>query len=363
MSQRHSRTCIPTAPGHIEVERAIAEIRAGRPVILDDGAATRIVVVAIDALDAELAEALNRQGRGSAQLILTAARLRRMGLDRANPGFLALPSVDIESVRTLAFDPEARIDAPLVELPPLFSAALELLRLAHVLPAALAISGAEPPPGLLSVALSHVRGYRAGRAKRLRIVSSAPTPLEGATDSRFVVFRGGEGLRDQVAIIIGKPDLAEPVTVRLHSACLTGDLFGSLKCDCGDQLRRSVRVMAENGGGVLLYLDQEGRTNGLGSKIHAYDLQAKGFDTFEADEILGFDADGRSFDFAGEMLKLLGVRRVRLMTNNPAKIAALRDAGLEVVSDCRIFGRRNAYNDRYLASKRDRAGHLLMQDC
>jgi GTP cyclohydrolase II len=177
-----------------------------------------------------------------------------------------------------------------------------------------------------------------------------------------VVFRGGEGLRDQVAIVVGRPDFAEPVLVRLHSACLTGDLFGSLKCDCGDQLRSSVRFMAETGGGILLYLDQEGRGNGIANKIRAYKLQSEGFDTYDADEMLGFGPDQRRFDFAAEMLRQLGVARARLITNNPDKIAALAQAGLEVVSHQRAPGRATAENRLYLASKRDRAGHLIELD-
>ena len=256
-------------------------------------------------------------------------------------------------------------DAPVAALSPILNGALELLSLSLVAPAALVLSapGAEILlPGLLSVALAHVRAYRAARIASLRIVGRAQTPLEGAPNSEFVVFRGGEGLRDQVAIVVGAPDFAQPVTVRLHSACLTGDLFGSLKCDCGDQLRNSVRLMASNGGGVLLYLDQEGRANGLSNKIRAYDLQAQGYDTYEADEALGFEHDQRRFDFAAEMLKQLGVTCVRLLTNNPVKIEALKEAGLDVVSDHRILGRRNDHNLRYLAAKRDQAGHLLEED-
>jgi len=173
------------------------------------------------------------------------------------------------------------------------------------------------------------------------------------------VFRGGEGLRDQVAIIVGEPDLKEPVAVRLHSACLTGDLFGSLKCDCGDQLRHTVKNMAEGEGGILLYLDQEGRGNGIANKMRAYKLQSQGWDTYDADEALGFDLDQRHFDFAADMLKQLGVTSVKVMTNNPIKIGALKGAGLDVASDARVLGRATAENVRYLASKRDRAGHFI----
>ena len=165
----------------------------------------------------------------------------------------------------------------------------------------------------------------------------APVPLEGAPETEFVVFRGGEGLRDQVAVLVGGPNLLQSVAVRLHSACLTGDLFGSLKCDCGDQLRRTARWMAENGGGILLYLDHEGRGNGIANKIRAYKLQAQGYDTYEADEALGFELDERRFDFAAEMLRQLGVSRVHVLTNNPEKAAALRRAGLDVVSEHRVI--------------------------
>ena len=175
----------------------------------------------------------------------------------------------------------------------------------------------------------------------------------------FVIFRGGDGFRDQIAVIVGNPSPKRPVLARIHSACLTGDLFGSLKCDCGDQLRGTVRAMSEQGGGIVLYLDQEGRGNGLANKIRAYCLQEEGFDTYDADEILGFGQDQRRFDFAGEMLKQLGFTSVRLMTNNPRKVAALREAGLDVVSTHRVLARTTAHNAKYLAAKRDKGGHLL----
>jgi GTP cyclohydrolase II len=215
---------------------------------------------------------------------------------------------------------------------------------------------------LLRVTGAALRGYRSDQARHLVIVGRAPVPLDGAEDTEFVVFRGGEGLRDQVAIVVGRPDVSAPVTVRLHSACLTGDLFGSLKCDCGDQLRGSVRWMAEHGGGILLYLDQEGRGNGIANKIRAYKLQAQGYDTYDADEMLGFGPDQRRFDFAAEMLRQLGLRQVNLITNNPDKIAALEKAGLAVVSHQRSPARATPQNLHYLATKRERAGHLIDVD-
>jgi GTP cyclohydrolase II len=361
-NHRHERRNVAQT-GQIDVERVISEVRAGRPVALQDGP-LRIIVLAVEALDEELAAEFEQSTEGSFHLVLTGPRLQRMGAHRREAGFIILSTLEVERIRSLAFGVKARLDARVVSLSPLYSGALELLSLSFVLPAAVVIphdSAGPLLPGLMSASLDKVRSYRAARAKSLRIVSRAAVPLEGAPDTEFVVFRGGEGLRDHVAVIIGAPSLSRAVTVRLHSACLTGDLFGSLKCDCGDQLRSAAHYMAQNGGGVLLYIDQEGRGNGLSNKIRAYDLQAQGFDTYDADAVLGFDHDQRGFDFAANMLIKLGVARVRIMTNNPLKIAALKNAGLEVVSDQRILGRKTDHNVRYIASKRDRAGHFFEQ--
>jgi GTP cyclohydrolase II len=347
--------------GQISVERCIAELRAGRPVLVTSGGGSAIVM-SVEALNAQSAARLDELAAGRARLLLPAPRLRRLGLERSEAGALALPRIDLARISALSFGVEAHIDAPVAALTALGQAALELARIALVLPALLFIevdSEEAAKAALVGVDAAAILDYRAARAEDIHILSRAPVPLEGAPDTEFIVFRGGEGLRDQVAVIVGHPDPAKPVTVRLHSACLTGDLFGSLKCDCGDQLRHTARYMAEHDGGVLLYLDQEGRGNGLANKIRAYHLQAEGFDTYDADEVLGFGHDQRHFDFAGAMLKQLGITRVRLMTNNPAKIVALETAGLEVVSAQRILGRNTDQNVRYLASKRDRAGHLI----
>jgi GTP cyclohydrolase II len=353
-----------TAVAQIEAERAIFEVRAGRPVLIAHGK-ERLFAIGVEALAPRNAAAIEKEARGAAGLCLTGPRLRRLGRDaRRNGGVIAFPRIDPLRALALAASPDAKLNTPVAPLSPAQFGALELLRLAQLLPAAVVFSAREPTAACrpFLVSLKHLRAYDEARTASLRIVSRACVPLEGAADCEFVVFRGGEGLRDQVAIVVGRPDFAQPVLVRLHSACLTGDLFGSLKCDCGDQLRGAVRRMAESGGGVLLYLDQEGRGNGLANKIRAYDLQARGFDTYDADETLGFGADQRRFDFAAAMLRQLGATRLRVMTNNPRKIAAIEAAGLTLVSDQRIFGRRTDHNIRYLASKRDRTGHLLEQD-
>ncbi|HRJ70395.1 MAG TPA: GTP cyclohydrolase II RibA [Beijerinckiaceae bacterium] len=345
--------------GQTNVERAISEFRSGRPVVLrknDDA----LIAIGVEAFDAGVAAAVEAFAKGRGRLVLPAARLRRLGREAQEPGSLAFPVVDLERIETLSLKLDARVDAPVKRVTDLETMALELAALSLTLPGVFVVDveGAAPA-GLVSVSADDVRGYRSAATANLQLVSRSPVPLEYASKAEFVVFRGGEGLRDQVAIIVGEPDLKEPVAVRLHSACLTGDLFGSLKCDCGDQLRHTVKNMAEGEGGILLYLDQEGRGNGIANKMRAYKLQSQGWDTYDADEALGFDLDQRHFDFAADMLKQLGVTSVKVMTNNPIKIGALKGAGLDVASDARVLGRATAENVRYLASKRDRAGHFI----
>lgn len=344
----------------LAAERAIAEFRAGRPVLIDT-AEQAILAAPVEGLDSPALAVLEGLAQGAARLVLSGARLHRLGAPRA-PGALDLPDVDIARLARLALAEIAEIDAPVLPLGSGEEAALRLTHLAALLPAMVVVPLA--PDALAGlpvarVAASAILGYRERQVAGLHIVSRALVPLEGAPKSEFVVFRGGEGLRDQAAVIVGDPDRAQPVDVRIHSACLTGDLFGSLKCDCGDQLRMTAQAMAKGEGGIILYLDQEGRGNGLASKIKAYRLQADGFDTYDSDEVLGFDDDQRGFDFAGAMLKQLGVSRVRIMTNNPVKKQALTDAGLEVVAQRSVVGRPTPQNARYLEAKRLKAGHSI----
>ena len=345
----------------LSVERALSELRAGRPVIVTDGDRAGLIANA-EALSDELSLALADLAKGQAHLVLPAARLHRLGVERQTPGSIALPRIESERIMSLSLKTDAKADAPVGATSVIDRAGLELAALSLLLPAIVVVplKGATiVGEALQTVRAEAIEHYRKGSAAKLSIVSRAPVPLEGAEQTEFVVFRGGEGLRDQVAIIVGTPDFLNPVPTRLHSACLTGDLFGSLKCDCGDQLRETVHDMAKNGGGVLLYLDQEGRGNGIANKIRAYALQATGFDTYEADAVLGLGMDQRGFDFAADMLRQLGVSRITLLTNNPEKIAALRRSGIEVINHRRIFGRETADNIHYIATKRDRAGHLV----
>ncbi len=240
------------------------------------------------------------------------------------------------------------------------TAALELARIAGILPAFLVdpVNAGEPQP----VAPSDLVHY--AHAGRLRIVTRARLPVSASEDAEIVAFRSAADLREHVALIIGKQSGDRRPLVRLHSECLTGDVLGSLKCDCGPQLDAALHAMAhearDSGGwGALLYMRQEGRGIGLVNKLRAYRLQDQGFDTVEANQRLGLPDEARDFPVAARMLELLGARDIRLLTNNPAKVAALQAAGITVSERIPHQLPENSHNARYLATKRDRSGHLL----
>ncbi len=346
----------------IAVERALAEFRAARPVAIRSGAGA-LLAFPVDGLTEEFMTFLQREDR-LPRLVVPGEKVKIAGTWNRPAATVRLQPFTFETLDAY-FDPdkESADAVPEVAAPNLAeSAALALANLSLLLPATIVVDATPDALRLLPVLLvdaEDVFAFRDREAKTLKIVSRAAVPLEGVGSSEFVVFRGGDGLRDQIAVLVSDPSPSRPVLARIHSACLTGDLFGSLKCDCGEQLRGTVRSMSEQGGGIVLYLDQEGRGNGIANKIRAYRLQDQGFDTYDADELLGFGQDQRRFDFAAEMLKQLGFTSVRLMTNNPRKIQALRDAGLEVVSTHRVLTRPTAHNEKYLAAKRDKGGHLL----
>ena len=352
-------------PREIAMERAVAELRSGRPVVLNFAEVDHLVM-SPETVDEAALTAILRLG-GGAQLVLSQPRLQSLGVKSPEPGVIPLDDLDVSAMVALISQADAYVNGhapcPAGEAAKI---ALNLVRLAYLLPAAIIVpldkANVAAARHLVCVDDVSLDYYQDHVRASPRIVSRAPVPLDDIGDTEFVVFRGGEGMRDQVAVVIGKPHPGEPVYARLHSACLTGDLFGSLKCDCGDQLRGTVKFMAENGGGVLLYLDQEGRGNGIANKIRAYRLQHAGYNTFDADGILGFDRDQRHFDFAADMLKQLGYRSIKLLTNNPVKVTSLQEAGLDVVSSHRAKARSTLQNVGYLAAKRDHAGHLIEDD-
>ncbi|HTZ79667.1 MAG TPA: GTP cyclohydrolase II [Stellaceae bacterium] len=380
MSQRSFQQRQPPLPPDpralVEIDRAITDLRRGGFVVLRAPETALLMLAAEAVTDTALADLARLAGAPPA-LAITRRRAAVLGLVDApmGPGgsvLLAVPEkADALQLRDLA-DPGA--SAP--EIPPIApldgtiraaaDAAVELVKLARLLPAAViaplsraAVQKIVGSATVLSVESAHVLDYQASAARSLRRVSEARVPLKDAEKTRIIAFRPSDGGLEHLAILIGDPDPATPVLTRLHSECFTGDLLGSLRCDCGDQLRGAITELSRAGGGVLLYLAQEGRGIGLVNKLRAYELQDAGFDTVDANEQLGFDADERVYLPAAEMLRQLGFARVRLLTNNPEKMAALTRCGIQVVERVPHVFPANGHNERYLKTKAARSGHLL----
>jgi GTP cyclohydrolase II len=375
----------PNRQALVAVDRAIAELRRGAPVIVGDGAAATVVLAAETAEREGLGRLLGLCG-GSACLALTARRAAALGL--IAPGSAAAGG----SVATLAVSAASEADGlrrladPAVDLagvPAAYRfrlsaggeiaayapAAIDLAKLARLLPAVVlgmlpatraaeraAVASAED---ILTVSVGEIAGYESLAARSLVPVSEARVPLAGAESTRIVAFRPADGGIEHLAIIIGEPPTDRPVLTRLHSACFTGDLLGSLRCDCGDQLQGAIAEIGRQGNGLLLYLAQEGRGIGLVNKLRAYRLQDRGADTIEANLQLGFDADERIYLPAAEMLRQLGFPAVRLMTNNPEKVAGLARSGIEVTERVPHVFPANRHNEGYLETKATRFGHMF----
>jgi GTP cyclohydrolase II len=350
------------APGQVEVERGLAEFRGGRPVRITTPGQS-IVALPVDGLDACRLTAFKAFAAPTLpSLVISARRARALGLDGSEPVAIPLSGgEDIATIQSLVADVEALRPRTVEPAGAPAKAAIALAKLAQRLPALLvaeAEGSALADPPLVMVEGEAIARFRRSVLQSLIVASEAQVPLHGGHSTRFVVFRDAIG-GSSVAVVVGKPDFSKPVTVRLHSACLTGDVFGSRRCDCGDQLKLALARLDEAGGGVILYLEQEGRGVGLVNKMRAYQLQDEGLDTVDANTTLGFDDDERDYGVAARMLEMLGCTRVRLLTNNPAKLDSLSTAGIEVTGRLPLYTPINADNRRYLTAKLKRAGHRL----
>lgn len=356
-------------PSAVIVERAVAELRAGRPVRLREAEDRQLVVLALDNASPHSHAAFAALAGDAMALLITGTRATTLGLPPRDSMRLPAAHLPLAGLIRLAWH---RPSVPDTAPPPLPShspaldaAAIELSRLSLLLPALLVV---DIPDGstdwdqafVLSSALLSTARATGGRS--YEIVARTVVPLRDVGPSEFVVFRGGIAQRDQVAILVGNPSLHSSVPVRVHSSCLTGDLFGSLKCDCGDQLRHGLIALQAKGGGVLLYLDQEGRGTGIAAKMRAYGFQNDGLDTIDADAQLGHAPDGRRYEAAVAMLAALGIERIELLSNNPTKAARLSAGGITVTGCSPVTGEVTDENEHYLRTKASRAGHLLDVD-
>jgi GTP cyclohydrolase II len=338
-------------------------LRSGRPLRISGP--EDLTIAAVETVTAELLDIRDLEHK--APLMISGQRAAALKLanerEAADPDAPVVigraPWLDSASALAIA-DPGRDLDrGPVGPLHPVPSdrieagrAALALARSAGLLPALWIL---EPDSSDAVVALDDIIGVQPS----VEAVARAKLPLDDMPPTQIVAFRASDDGQEHVALVVGafggKPPLA-----RLHSECLTGDVFGSLKCDCGPQLKEALHIIGREGGGVLLYLRQEGRGIGLANKVRAYSLQDRGLDTVESNRRLGFADDERDYRHAAAMLRALGIDKVRLLTNNPAKVEGLEAAGIAVTERVAHQMPANPHNADYLATKRKKSGHLLV---
>ncbi|MDW3224035.1 MAG: GTP cyclohydrolase II [Paracoccaceae bacterium] len=350
--------------------RARSDLRMGVPVVLDGPGP--VLIAAIETLDTDRFSSLLTLS-GDTVLTITARRaetLKARVYDNDLARIVMVPDATLAWADSIA-DPAGDLMAPLKG--PLacarggdvaaHRAALSLCKTARLLPACLVTEITDAPVfarqnGLTLLPLAEMLPHMSVRSPLGEVVS-AKLPLEVSEAGRLHIFRPEDGGEEHYAVEIGRPDRAHPVLTRLHSACFTGDLMGSLKCDCGPQLRAALGQMGQEGTGILLYMNQEGRGIGLANKMRAYSLQDQGFDTVEANHRLGFEDDERDFRLGADILTALGFSAVRLLTNNPKKVEMMQSSGIEVSERVPLKVGENHHNRAYLATKAAKSGHLL----
>ncbi|AXO16668.1 GTP cyclohydrolase II [Thalassospira indica] len=364
----------------VTVSRAVADLRRGEIVLVqghDNGEAHNVAVIAAEPLSQHgLQRLCDIAGSDTAPaIVLPRVRAKSLGQTAKDDPFVAFVSdgqsdVDANRLGEIA-NPLLDLDAlPAGEWRPISmaeNAAIRLAKLARLLPAVVTVPVSADQletlaraQNLLVLQSESINGYENASAASLRQVSEARVPLEDAENVTVIAFRPEDGGQEHLAIVIDEPAKDKPVLIRLHSECFTGDLIGSLRCDCGPQLRGAISEIAKSGqGGIVLYLRQEGRGIGLVNKLRAYALQDRGFDTLDANEELGFDADERVYRPAAEMLRQMGFESVRLLTNNPEKLTGLESWGVTVSERVPHKFPSNGHNEFYLQTKKDRAGHLF----
>jgi len=345
-----------------QAARAIDALRRGWPVTItqDDQSLTLLPVETAD-LESHL------KAQDTIALLLSASRADTLKLlnqkaaaDPDIPALITLPgSVSSSEIIAIA-DPVLDMTHPMkgpfhsksFSATSAAKAGMELARMGGILPAFIVLTDEAED----HVTVQAVSAYSDSDA--LTISAQAKLPVAANQEAHIYGFRSDADATDHIALVVGKRDQTTPA-VRLHSECLTGDVLGSLKCDCGPQLHAALAQMTEANWGILLYLRQEGRGIGLINKLRAYALQDQGFDTVDANQRLGFATDARDFSIAARMLKLLHVQTIKLMTNNPEKVEGIAQCGVTVEERLPVKIAPNPHNAHYLDTKRDRTGHKL----
>lgn len=356
------------------LDRVTSELRRSGIVVVRAGLEAYWICSA-ETVNESTLDTFTQIANGEPSLVITGQRANRLGFEVERDatvyclhGFdlitkdlverIADPASPFWATEPAVFDKE---DITVTRGGKVAQAVIAMSKHAGLLPAVLAAKADDALPfdGALEISSEEIWQGLNEATHKLQIVAQARVPLEDSEQTRIVAFRPQDGGSEHLAIIVGEPDLNSPVLIRIHSECYTGDLLGSLRCDCGHQLRGAIALMATAGSGIVLYMSQEGRGIGLINKLRAYKLQDQGRDTVDANLDLGFEEDERDYHGAVQMLRLLGVKQVRLLTNNPRKVDSLSNLGVEVVERVAHIFPANRHNRGYLYTKGARSGHLF----
>ena len=358
---------MPIKPNTTEVlARARNDLRIGLPIVIGD-----IIIVASETLTQSRLSLLQKIGPLSLVITNWRAETLKLGFYDNDIVRLVLPRDATSSwVRAVA-DPSLDLGNPL-------KGPLESIRNGNSKEPRLAINLVKETQLLPSVVLGKLKcgivyaknnnltyinskklGLQQSKISQINPIVSARIPILASVNSKITIFRPDNGGSEHYVIEVGKTLRKMPVLTRLHSTCFTGDVLGSLKCDCGPQLNSALEQISEHGSGLLLYLNQEGRGIGLANKMRAYSLQDEGFDTVDANHRLGFDDDERDYKIGAEILKRLGFSKVNLLTNNPHKVSMLEENGITVAKRLPLKTGKTDFNKKYLATKAKKSGHIF----
>ena len=367
----------------VVMERAISELRRGGKVVLrDSNRNISVLLVAVEMINKDTMIDVTNISSSRPNIILSPNRSKAIGLlNRPEPcSILIEDNWKIEDILSISMPLKnhkmPNLNGVIFEKNQIYSVCLLMLRQSRLLPAGLSSLISNIPSeeismwckknNLILIEKEHVENYEEEKSKRLSIEVRAKVPIAATEDCELVIFRPKEGGNEHFCLLIGearnlpaKKNLTNIPLVRVHSQCITGDILESLKCDCGHQLKQSLKIMVQNKNGILIYLAQEGRDIGLLNKLRAYSLQEEGLDTVEANKVLGFEDDERLYYPVKEILKLLNVKSVKLMTNNPKKVDHLSKMGIRIVDRIPVIISPNKYNKFYLNTKSQKSGHIL----
>ena len=363
----------------VKIERAISELRRGGKLVVSDiNSGTSVLLVASELIEKSTIDQLSKLALSRPNIILSKNRSKAIGISGADGpcSFLIKNNWELDDILSLCM-PLANHKIPKIDgaLPEshkgIVSSCILLLRQSRLLPAGLMaiisnitveqINKWAFDKNLIHVNTSDIKSYEQVSASNLVMSVKAKVPIQHTENCEIFIFRPKDGGNEHFCLVFGKTRKlkSDHALVRIHSQCITGDVLDSLKCDCGQQLKQSIKLMAEADEGILIYLAQEGRDIGLLNKLRAYSLQENGMDTVEANEDLGFNDDERLYYPAKEILAQLKIKNVKLITNNPKKIEHLKNLGINVTKRVPIKINPNRHNKKYLETKSKKSGHIL----